>query len=47
MKRRPLVISSAPSGVLAPASFAQKAQRLARIGYLAPTKSPLESIFRQ
>ena len=48
MKRRPLVIAAVMSGALAPASFAQKAQRPARVGYLAPSpNAPMEAIFRQ
>lgn len=46
MKRRALIASAILAGVTAPAGLAQKPQRPARIGYLAPSLSPHEPIFR-
>lgn len=47
MKRRLLIASAALAGVFAPAGFAQKSRRPARIGYLAPSPNPQEAIFRE
>lgn len=47
MKRRPLIACAAIAATLGSASFAQKAQRPARIGYLAASRSPQQEAFNQ